>query len=554
MSFTVKDLLELDVMKTAVLVAGANGLDHEIQFANVMETPEVAKFMKGGEFLISAGFAFYNERTDYRALIHEFADKKIAAFGINTGRYLESIPQEMMEEADKRGLPLLILPKDVPYMNIMIPVWSKTMNQRDLSSSRSKKFYNILLDNILGGRGFIGVTSTLSMLVSNPVYLLDANYHLLSGSLSQNQLYEKYHLNFSSALDFLKLSQLNGNLRLEPKPQRLHPYGEANAIRYSFLIMPIVVNQNLNGFLFIPELHSILEDDELLAIEDTGTIIALEMSKEKTIFDMKRRTQGEVLEDLLSGYYKDEEVFHRHLKDLEFQIGFQSVVAFIEIETDASSVSKGGKSTFSYDLKELLIKIIGDYAKRNLGGALLASRSDCVICLISLGKKESMNGLSPLPDLIRRNLSASGIKSIGISNPIMSLFDVKKAYDQAKIAAQVLPAEENLSLRFYQNTGIYLLLNEIKHTEAAKNFCTLYLKTLRDYDKKNDGELVKTLTVYFEQNRNLRKTAESLFVHKNSVIYRLNKIEQLTKMNLNYFSDRINLELGIYLMRVLDFD
>ncbi len=159
--FTVKDLLDLDVMKSAILIAGKNGLDNEIKFANIMETPEVSKFMKGGEFLISAGFAFQEDEESCRRMISDFANKKISAFGINVGRYLQTIPLAMIEECNNRNLPLIILPKNTPYMDIMIPVWNRTINQRLESSTEQKDFYNALLDVILSEKA-LSASATLS--------------------------------------------------------------------------------------------------------------------------------------------------------------------------------------------------------------------------------------------------------------------------------------------------------------------------------------------------------------------------------------------------------
>ena len=64
-----------------------------------------------------------------------------------------------------------------------------------------------------------------------------------------------------------------------------------------------------------------------------------------------------------------------------------------------------------------------------------------------------------------------------------------------------------------------------------------HMKALIDYDREHNTELVNTLECYFRCNRNLRVTAETLFIHKNSAIYRIRKIESLTGSSISAGAD-----------------
>lgn len=556
--FTVNDLLDLDVMKSAILIAGKNGLDNEIKFANIMETPEVSKFMKGGEFLISAGFAFQEDEESCRRMINDFADKKISAFGINVGRYLQTIPLAMIEECNSRNLPLIILPKNTPYMDIMIPVWNRTINQRLESSTEQKDFYNALLDVILSEKGFVGISNTLSLLIDNPVFLTDGNYNLLSGSMTSADLQKQYGIKIRDVINRIKNMWNKSGLLYSNKIQRLEYVSSANN-KISAVTMPIMVNNILNGNLFILELNQNIEESDFVALKDAAKIIALEIMKQKAGADIQNRVQSELLEDLLSGYYHDVNVFYRHVQRMNetisinerpiFQTGKPMAMAFISL-IDIEELNKQHPIKTPYDNKAKIRNVINEYAAAYHNGVLISSRSDCIICLFALKSGGAAEDFGNLYDFIKRKAGDKYCYAIGISNVFSDIREVKDAYECAKIAAHSANPNQKLQVIFYNKMGVYLLLNEIKKLPAAKAFTSLYLQPLLDYDSETGGELIKTLDTFFANNCNMRKTAECLYVHKNSVIYRLNKIEQMTGLDLNNSSDKFNLQLGLYLSKI----
>jgi purine catabolism regulator len=71
------------------------------------------------------------------------------------------------------------------------------------------------------------------------------------------------------------------------------------------------------------------------------------------------------------------------------------------------------------------------------------------------------------------------------------------------------------------------------------------LRTLADYDKRTGSDLVATLKAYLDNERNVSKTADALFMHRNSIKYRLEKIESLLTSDLNDPDNRLLLHLAI---------
>ncbi len=68
---------------------------------------------------------------------------------------------------------------------------------------------------------------------------------------------------------------------------------------------------------------------------------------------------------------------------------------------------------------------------------------------------------------------------------------------------------------------------------------------------KKSTELVKTLKAYFEYNGNLTRMSEKLYTHYNTILYRINRINEITGMNLDDPNDRLNLEIALKISELL---
>ena len=78
--------------------------------------------------------------------------------------------------------------------------------------------------------------------------------------------------------------------------------------------------------------------------------------------------------------------------------------------------------------------------------------------------------------------------------------------------------------------------------------CSEEIQKLRDYDNKNDTELYNTLRVYLRNGRNAVHTAKDLFIHRSTLLYRLDRILELTKVDLDNPRERLYLNLSFEML------
>ncbi|HHX51254.1 MAG TPA: hypothetical protein GX711_07435 [Clostridia bacterium] len=549
MSLTVREALEINGLKRAVVVAGHQGLDNEIKFVNIMEVPEVIRWMKGGELLVTAGYAFKEDPVLRKTLIYNLARKEIAAFGIKPGQYLTEVPRDMIQYANEVGLPILELPQDLPYHEFMLPIFEILISNQLCQLKRSEEVHNRLLEVLLNGGGFASISQCLRDLVKNPVLILDQ---------AGNSLAEAANASEKKQLDGLLATweDSRSNL-LQFNPNRSHRLDLKNEqTKQSLVLVPIKANDTVNGYLVVLETQDKLDEQDLRSIEYAGTIAALEFAKERAVFDAERQIKGELLEDLVTGSFNYEEVVIRRASFLNFNLKAPLAVFVVDIDSfEKYFISEANRNEdhirkVKSQILEFCHGTLADYP----GSTMLQMKSDSITGLVRVTGPEEEKLLRQkclrICQQVEKRYPKVGV-SIGVGRTYTGVRHIKKSYEEALTSLRIGRfLTGSASVAFFRDLGPYRFLYELKDSKAMQSFHQENLGRLKLYDAQNQTELVNTLVCYLKNDGNLRRTAEEMFIHKNSVIYRVKKIEEITGLKLNDPEDRFNLHLSLKLDQI----
>ena len=143
--------------------------------------------------------------------------------------------------------------------------------------------------------------------------------------------------------------------------------------------------------------------------------------------------------------------------------------------------------------------------------------------------------------------------SIGIGGLAENPLEIGKSYSEAKDAV-------NFGYRIFgkdfittfEELGIYKLLCRYENRDDLKKFVHPSLWILKEYDKDKNNELIDTLEKYLHCNLNAVKTAEELFVHYKTVLYRLNRIKELTNLDIENRANMLEIEVGLKILRIIN--
>ena len=143
-----------------------------------------------------------------------------------------------------------------------------------------------------------------------------------------------------------------------------------------------------------------------------------------------------------------------------------------------------------------------------------------------------------------------GIKTvIGVGTVVGHVRDLAKAYKEAQVAIEVGKVfDTERSIINYENLGIGRLIYQLPTT-----MCEMFLQ---EVFKKNpidalDQETLFTINKFFENNLNVSETARKLFVHRNTLVYRLEKIKKITGLDLREFDDAITFKVALMVKKYL---
>ncbi|MFN7209930.1 MAG: PucR family transcriptional regulator [Aggregatilineales bacterium] len=156
---------------------------------------------------------------------------------------------------------------------------------------------------------------------------------------------------------------------------------------------------------------------------------------------------------------------------------------------------------------------------------------------------------------IRKQLSArlnNADVHCGVGRPASGMDALRHSFREAE---QALRLSDELQMQaratFFGNSSLFTLLRALKSPEELERFCMTWLTDLIAYDARQHSELLETLRAYFANNGNTALTAKELRIHRNTLAYRLNRIAEIARLDLEDADVRLNLHLALKAYEVL---
>lgn len=133
--------------------------------------------------------------------------------------------------------------------------------------------------------------------------------------------------------------------------------------------------------------------------------------------------------------------------------------------------------------------------------------------------------------------------NVGIGNTYKSISSFRKSYKEADKAIKLIPIiqpDNDTNYLFFEDTGFYSLLFSIEDNHQFTKFINQQLGSLIEYDQINNSNLCNTLEVYLQNSKNIGLTSDALFIHRNTLRYRLDKISALLNEDFENLDNVMN--------------
>ena len=142
----VSDLFRLPVFKNIRIIAGNDGLNRKVEYITVMEVPDIKRWLKGNDFLITSLYSVRKSEEEQCNLIRDLADT-CCCIAVKTGEYVSTISESLKKTADECSLPLLEIPGYVTYIDLIVQVMNLLFEEEGSSAILEKYIKDIIYDN-----------------------------------------------------------------------------------------------------------------------------------------------------------------------------------------------------------------------------------------------------------------------------------------------------------------------------------------------------------------------------------------------------------------------
>lgn len=526
MSITVSDALKIGALSSCKLIAGKKGLNRKISYIDTMEVPNIQPWLKKNLLLITTG---YSIKDDPEALSRLIVDlKKIGAAGLAIKtRFLGDISRETIRLADETAVPLIEIPKEVPTVEITMPLMKAIVDEHyhnlEFSERMNQKFLELELNN----GSFDNIAKTLANLIALPVMIVSRTYSVLASAAGKG----------SSIPDAVFETDPSGERRLNG---RISSRIVGNDIMFrlenseipALFVRGVSVKKQICGYILVLCHGPDLDDMQQIALNHAAISVALEFSKLQKLDEHMRFLQNGLFLDLLAGNVKTKEEAESRARLLRWPLP-PVRVAVADIDR-FETVSQNLSEEKIQNLKESLHQLIRDYLLSQKFPCTVIIHSDKFVTLLpkSVAAEKITATFNRIRSLIecRHGLSVT----VGISDPCTSYVELPFHYEEACDAINIGRAPGSGSqVQMISNVRFEQAILKSCSTVYFRRYVENTIGKLEQYDRQHETDLAKTLAVLTENMGARQKTAEKLFIHRNTLANRIGRIEKITGVDLS---------------------
>ncbi len=384
---------------------------------------------------------------------------------------------------------------------------------------RAHEIHLRLTGAVIAGADVQSVSQILAGLVGRPTAVVDARGVLLATSdpVVGPELAARF-------------GRPPARLEARQRPGSVDP---ARHDALDMLAAPIRIGSETLGHVLVEDGDSASRDLDIRAIEHAGTVLAVHVAKERVARATEERLCSDFLLDLLNGRDTDGRLAERASHyGLALGDPHHVLVGCLEHPADRprseSDAARHGPN---------LLRVTGDTLRERLPGSLLSPASGVITAVVPTGGlADPSSGLRGAADACRRRIKqlAPGVRlSVGIGSAARGQDAFVVSHREAQQCVDLLRRlgreDETIAVEELGVLGLFLNTSQPEQLLALGRHV---LGPALEYDATRDGALVRTLEVYLDGSCNLRTAAEELFVHVNTVKYRLRRIEELCGVNL----------------------
>lgn len=536
---TIKEVFELPRFSDLELITLAvKDLTTEIKSVEVFETPDIEHFIPEGVFLLTTAMSYDGRQEALIPLIDSLIRAKSVGLGIKLGRFLGELEPEVVAYAESVSFPIFSIPDSFSLGSILHQmlniIWEARFEEISFALDIQKRFSDLLIQDATNDI----LINEFSQIVKTPIILVNPFQEVMSHSV---------HFNHSTNRATHYVQETFAKRLETGKESGSYMIKDAAGKEMHVSLIPIKVHTYFPHYLVILNPEHIPYPISKFAIEQAAIVLSFILFKNERVDDSKFSVETDYFKELI-----DYTLYHQNtdvaVREPNLKFGYRAS-DYYQIIHLAEETSVSSRKLTAYGEEQLLVAShwARDHVKHYFENAIVLyfNTTKDIILLLQHKPTDLALSLTQMRDDLAATLPIQLVFSIG--NPYPNWTQLNQSYTQARLVFEDRKKEpQQTIIKSYENKGIFHLFNHLE-SQDVRFFCQTTLKTLAYPEESSFVELRKTLHAYLNAQCEIASTAATLFVHRNTVKYRIQRIEEILGFRVNSPEHSLNLRLALEL-------
>jgi PucR family transcriptional regulator, purine catabolism regulatory protein len=533
---SVRDVLRLPAFADVTVVAGSSGLDRRVERANVMEVPDIIAWVKPRELLMTTGYPLRDAPEGLAELVRALDSAGVSALAVKLRRYLDDLPRDMVDAADAAGFPLLLLPDDVSFDDLLTEVVGNVVHAQSGLAERNEAIGRALVSVVLHGGGLDELTEALHTEIGGLAFVTTPDGRVLAHAPDDD---------CRALTHDADLFAESGRFRSERFAPGSHRVGELSVSVVALLAGTadhgrlVVVRHDPNGVA-----------NDLAILERAGAVAALAITKSLAVRAVEAKYRGDFVRDVLLRRAGPPEDVVSHFASLGWDVARPVVVVVASLDPVQDVLDP------SVDARTAQERFAGAWAtvvsRHDRSAAVVGFAQEVVVIV---GAPPGQTPRDVVDGLVRAvsGDGGGGRRSFatGVSRVIEDPSAIADGYEQARRAVHVgRQLQGTSSVSHFDDLGAFRLLSLIEDAQEVTNFVKEVLGELADDEDTEAADMRSTLRVLLDTNFNVAETSRRLHFHYNTLRYRISKLEKIVGPFVTDPNLQLDLALALRVMQM----
>lgn len=555
MKLTIEEVLQYELLRNARVVAGKEFVGKRVvQWISVIEMP-VENFVRKNELVLTTAIGCRHDLEAFRSFVRDIINSDASALMIAVGRHVYDIPKEIIELAEENDFILVEIPWETRFANIIEAVMKDINDIHHKDREKSEKVQQELLKLILNDADLKVISKYIQRHIGFPIVITDRAGSIQEANGYSHAFIDKWQNYVLEGI--IPLSKEQSIASHDPLAQKLRVAETADQ-----KLLQIPIFQSIGGpqgYIFVTfpsdiSIESYLTGYRITVLEHAATTISLWLSRKNAIEATKVSLRSDFVHELTKGTFATAEEANSRAKLLGYDLSLPYICIvgypenfrelFEKREQEYTSYAQWTESMIRYIEEEVL------YAARSLKREIMLTyQTEHLLIYLEkppVAEYENKINFLDLVDRRLRNLLPEVVISWGVGDYVEGFQGLTESYQHAALALKIGRRKKGAGHRMlYENTRIDRILLTLVKNKEMDEIITSTIEPLVRYDRQRQMDLIGTVSAYNHYHGNVSQTARALNLHRQSLLYRLRKIESLTGLSLVDPDDLFLLELSI---------